>query len=103
MLRQALQNGASDAPDTFAAAALAALVDAARGVPRDIGIRYSMYSWYHHHTHATFATRGSLGHDKHALPGRAFLAPAPSRAASHLVITRKEIRCTRCHPQNKEH
>ena len=41
MLRQALQNGASDAPDAFAAAALAALVDAARGVPGDDGIRYS--------------------------------------------------------------
>ena len=41
MLRQALQNGASDAPDTFAAAALAALIDADRGVPRDSGIRYS--------------------------------------------------------------
>ena len=40
-LRQALQNGASDAPDAFAAAALAALIDAARGVPRDSGIRYS--------------------------------------------------------------
>ena len=41
MLRQALQNGASDAPDTFAAAALAALIDAARSVPRHNGIRYS--------------------------------------------------------------
>ena len=41
MLRQALQNGDSDAPDAFAAAVLAALIDAARGVPRDNGIRYS--------------------------------------------------------------
>ena len=41
MLRQALQNGASHAPDAFAAAALAALIDAARGVPRDSGIRFS--------------------------------------------------------------
>ena len=41
MLRQGLKNGASDAPDAFAAAALAALIDAARGVPRDSGIRYS--------------------------------------------------------------
>ena len=41
-------------------------------------------------TRATFVTQGSLGHDEHALPGRAFLAPAPSRAAAHLVITRKE-------------
>ena len=56
-------------------------------------------TWYHHHTRATFVTQGSLGHDEHALPGRAFLAPAPSRAAAHLVITRKEIRCTRCHSQ----
>ena len=40
MLRQALQNGACDAPDAFAAAALAALIDAARGVPLDNGIRY---------------------------------------------------------------
>ena len=35
MLRQAFQNGASDAPDAFAAAALAALIDAARSVPRE--------------------------------------------------------------------
>ena len=41
MLRQALQNGASDAPNAFAAAALAALIDASRGVPGDNGIRYS--------------------------------------------------------------
>ena len=41
MLRQASQNGASDAPDAFAAAALAALIDAARSLPRDNGIRYS--------------------------------------------------------------
>ena len=41
MLRQASQNGASDGPDAFAAAALAALIDAARGVPRDNGIRSS--------------------------------------------------------------
>ena len=41
MLRQASQNGALDAPDAFAAAALAALIDAARGVPRDNGIRCS--------------------------------------------------------------
>ena len=34
-LRHALQNGASDAPDAFAAAALAALIDAARSVLRD--------------------------------------------------------------------
>ena len=27
-----------------------------------------------------------------------FPAPAPSRAAAHLVITGTEIRCTRCHP-----
>ena len=38
MLRQALKSGASDA---FAAAAFAALIDAARGVPRDSGLRYS--------------------------------------------------------------
>ena len=41
MLRRAFQNGATDAPDAFAAAALAALIDAARGVPGDDGIRYS--------------------------------------------------------------
>ena len=41
MLRQAFQNGASDTPDVFAAAALAALIDAAQGVPGDNGIRYS--------------------------------------------------------------
>ena len=102
-LRQASQNGASDAPDAFAAAALAALIDAARDVPRDDGIRHSTQTWYHHHhTRATFVTQGSLGHDEHALPSRAFLAPAPSRAAAHLVITRKETRCTRCQLQNKE-
>ena len=53
------------------------------------------------HGTTTHAPRSSpqrgLGHDKHALPDRAFLAPAPSRAAAHLVITRKEIRCTRCY------
>ena len=49
MLRQALQNGASDANDAFAAGALAALIDAARGVPRDDGIRYSTWTWHHHH------------------------------------------------------
>ena len=53
-------------------------------------------------TRATFVTQGSLGHDEHALPGRAFLAPAPSRAAAHVATTRKEIRCTRRHPKNKE-
>ena len=41
MLRQAEQNGSSDAPDAFAAAALAALIDAARSVPGDDGIRFS--------------------------------------------------------------
>ena len=50
----------------------------------------------HHHTRATFVTRGILGHDEHALPCRSFLAPAPSRAAA---LTRKEIRCTLCHPK----
>ena len=55
MLWQASRNGASDAPDAFAAAALAALIDAAQGVPGDDGIRYSMWSWYHH-TRATFVT-----------------------------------------------
>ena len=39
MLRQASQKGASDAPD--AVAALAAFIDAARGVLWDNGIRYS--------------------------------------------------------------
>ena len=48
-------------------------------------------------THAPHSSpQGSLRHDEHALPSRALLAPAPSRAAAHLVITRKEIRCTRC-------
>ena len=50
---------------------------------------------------ATFVTQGSLGHDEHAPAGRAFLASAPPWEAAHLVITRKEIRCTRCHPQIK--
>ena len=77
MLRQASQNDSSDAPEPFAAAALSALIDAARGVPRDDGIRYSTWTWYHHHTRATFVTQSSLGHDEHALPGRAFLASAP--------------------------
>ena len=102
MLRRPSQNDSSDAPETFAAAALSALIDAARGVPRDDGIRCSTWTWHHHHTRATFVTQGSLGHDEHALPGRAFLAPAPSRAAAHLVITRKEIRCTQCHSPQKE-
>ena len=44
------------------------------------------------HTHATLVTQGSLEHDEHALPSWAFLAPAPSRAAAHLVIIR-------CHPK----
>ena len=88
-LRSVCQNSASDAPDASAAAALDALIDAARGVPIDDGIRYSTYSWYHHHTRATFVTQGSLGHDEHALPGWAFLAPAPSRAAARLVVTRE--------------
>ena len=101
MLRRASQNDSSDAPDVFAAAALATLIDAAQGVLSDNGIRCSTWTWHHHHTRATFVTQGSLGHDEHALPGRAFLAPAPSQAATHLVITRKEIRCTRCHAQMK--
>ena len=75
-------------------------IDAARSVPRDNGIRDS--TWYHHHTRAALATQGSLGQDEQALRSRAFLAPAPSRAAAQLMITRKEIRCTRCHPKNKE-
>ena len=41
MLRQALQNGASDAPDAFAAAALASLLNTARGEPRHNGTRCS--------------------------------------------------------------
>ena len=89
-LRSVCQNSASDAPDAFAAAALAALIDAARGVPIDDGIRYSTWTWYHHHTRATFVTKGSLGHDEHALPGRALLAPAPSQAAAHLVTPGKK-------------
>ena len=40
MLRQSLQNG-SDAHDAIAAATIAALIDAARGVPGDNGTRYS--------------------------------------------------------------
>ena len=72
MLRQALQNGVCDAPDAFAVAALAALVDATRGVPGDGGIRYSTQTRYHHHTRATLVTQDSLGHDEHALPVRAF-------------------------------
>ena len=94
------RTAAADAPDAFAAA-LAALIDTTRGTPRDKGIRFSTWTWYTTHTRATFVTEGSLGHDEHALPGRAFLAPAPSRAAAHVMITRKEIRCTRCHPPKK--
>ena len=41
-LRAVCQNSASDAPDAFAAAALAALINVARGVPRVNGIRNSM-------------------------------------------------------------
>ena len=63
----------------------------------DIRIRHGTTT-----THAAHSSpQGSLGHDEHAQPGRAFLALAPSRAAAHLVITQKEIRCTRCHPKNK--
>ena len=54
-------------------------------------------------THAPHSSpKVAWEHDEHALAGRAFLALAPSRVAAHLVITRKEIRCTRCHSQNKE-
>ena len=93
MLRQGLQKGSSDAPDAFAAAALAALIDAARGVLRDNGIRYSTWTWYHHHTRSRRARATRSG-----LPG----ACAFTSDGSHLVITRKEIRCTRCNPKNKE-
>ena len=59
-----------------------------------------------HGTTTTHAPHSSpnvgQGRDEHALPGLAFLAPAPSRAAAHLVITRKEIKCTRCHSKIKE-
>ena len=93
ILRQALQNGASDAPDAFAVAATP------RGVPGDDGIRYSTQT-----THGPpLSPKYSLGHDEHALPGlAAFLAPAPSRAAAHLVTIWVEVRCTRCHSQNTE-
>ena len=78
------------APNAFAAAALAAVIDAARGLETmEFDIRRR------HGTTTTHAPQGSLGHEEHALPGRAFLAPAPSRAAAHLVIARKEIKCTR--------
>ena len=45
MLRQASQNGASDAPDAFAAATLAALIDAARGGPPPRHIRHPKVAW----------------------------------------------------------
>ena len=48
-------------------------------------------------TSATSVTQESLGHDEQALPSQAFLAPAPSRAAAHVVTIRKEIRRIRCH------
>ena len=95
MLRQALQNGASDAPDAFAAAALAPSSTPPEVCPEtmEFDIRCTHGTTTTHTPHSP--PQGGLGHDKHALPGRAFLAPAPSRAAAHLVITRKEIRCTR--------
>ena len=64
VLRQALQNGASNAPDAFAVAALAALVDTTRGVPRDDGIGCATQTRYHHHTRATLVNKDSLAHDE---------------------------------------
>ena len=51
LLHQASQNGVFEAPDAVAVAALAALIDAARGAPGDDGIRCSTQTPYHHHTH----------------------------------------------------
>ena len=81
-MRQSLK---TDAPEHVTAVRCSR---ARRGVPTDNRIRYLTSTWHHHHTRAI--SKGSSGDDEHALPDRAYLAPAPSQAAAHLVIIQKE-------------
>ena len=99
MFRQAFQNGASDRPDAFAAATIAALIDKVclEIMEFDFRCRHGTTTTHAPHSSPKVAwdmtsTRCQIGRSR---------APAPSRAAAHLVIKIKKLSSLSTQPETR--